>query len=221
MEVEKEKEFKDESNSKNVNKNEDNQERSSLFMGQKQRRRSSATKIFLGDNLNLISDVKVLKIMQKFGDKSIHFSGIVVKMNKRNKMQDRILLITDTNIYNLDPSPDKFIVKRKIPITSLGSIITSTFEDNFFALNVPSEYDYLLISNRKTEIITTIVVNYWKLTQGKHLQVKFQNQFSCSTDPDVPKEITFKKMEGGVITVLENSKQGPFSSVSFRILNSQ
>jgi hypothetical protein len=37
----------------------------------------------------------------------VHFADIVAKVNKRNKMQDRVLIITDQAIYNIDPSSFK------------------------------------------------------------------------------------------------------------------
>jgi hypothetical protein len=84
------------------------------FMGHKERRKSSAVKMFLGDYLSLATNQAILKIMSKngtvtheklvaynivfditnVGDTGIVFSDIIIKINKRNKMQERILLIT-------------------------------------------------------------------------------------------------------------------------------
>jgi len=64
-------------------------------MGQKERRRSSALKMFLGDYLNLASNAPVLKLMARYGDKTVIFSDVIIKVNKRNKMQERIFLLTE------------------------------------------------------------------------------------------------------------------------------
>ena len=63
-------------------------------MGHKERRRSSALKVFLGDYLSLATNQTVSKMLSKNNDTVISFSDVVVKINKRNKMQDRVLLIT-------------------------------------------------------------------------------------------------------------------------------
>jgi len=63
-------------------------------LGHKERRRSSALKVFLGDYLSLATNQTVSKMLSKNNDTVISFSDVVVKINKRNKMQDRVLLIT-------------------------------------------------------------------------------------------------------------------------------
>eukprot|EP00163_Fabomonas_tropica_P023677 TRINITY_DN4107_c0_g1_i11.p1 TRINITY_DN4107_c0_g1~~TRINITY_DN4107_c0_g1_i11.p1 ORF type:complete len:181 (+),score=45.01 TRINITY_DN4107_c0_g1_i11:518-1060(+) len=87
------------------------------FMGEKERRRSSAVKTFVGDNLSLGNNSTVTKKMAKHGDKKVVFSDYVIKVNRRNKMQKRVLLISDQALYNLDPS--NFKCKRRIPLTIL------------------------------------------------------------------------------------------------------
>jgi hypothetical protein len=136
---------------------------SSKFMGKKERRRSSALKMFLGDYLNLSQTVTITKLLNKTGDKTIVFSDVIIKVNKRNKMQERILLITEQAIYNIDPSNYK--CKRRIPLQQLGGVSLSQLPDNFFALNIPSEYDYLLVSSKKTEIVTRLTEAYKNLKQ--------------------------------------------------------
>ena len=46
------------------------------------------------------------------GDKEILFADMVTKVNKRFKMQERILLITTNYIYNIDPSNYKVRAPR-------------------------------------------------------------------------------------------------------------
>jgi len=118
-------------------------------MGQKERRRSSGLKMFLGDYLNLATNPAIMKVMAKHGklgaltcfpsphrlagDSTIAFSDVVIKINKRNKMQERILLVTgkrmhqvvifisqknlttvESAVYNIDPGSYK--VKRRIEL---------------------------------------------------------------------------------------------------------
>ena len=49
------------------------------------------------------------------GDMSVAFSDVIIKINKRNKMQERILLITEAAVYNIDPGSYK--VKRRIDLS--------------------------------------------------------------------------------------------------------
>eukprot|EP00163_Fabomonas_tropica_P023679 TRINITY_DN4107_c0_g1_i15.p1 TRINITY_DN4107_c0_g1~~TRINITY_DN4107_c0_g1_i15.p1 ORF type:complete len:145 (+),score=36.42 TRINITY_DN4107_c0_g1_i15:180-614(+) len=135
--------------------------------------------------------------MAKHGDKKVVFSDYVIKVNRRNKMQKRVLLISDQALYNLDPS--NFKCKRRIPLTILGSVSMSKLSDNFFSLHMPSEYDYLMVSGKKCEIVTHIM-NVYKETAGKALKVTFSNSFDYRIDSDNVREIHFTKVEGGVST---------------------
>jgi len=175
------------------------------FLGQKERRRSSGVKVFLGDYLSLSTNQSIQKILQKHGDTSVSFSDVIIKINKRNKMQERILLITESAIYNVDPGSYK--VKRRIGLKELGSLSLSKLPDNFFCLHVPSEYDYLLVSNKKTEIVTKLVENFENNT-GKALPVVFGNCFDYRIDVDTFREIQFTTVDGGVSTQIFTKKKG-------------
>ncbi|KAF2073563.1 hypothetical protein CYY_005112 [Polysphondylium violaceum] len=131
------------------------------FMGRKKRRNSSVSKVFLGDFLKLSNNVSTLKMMSKYGDNRILFSDVLTKVNKRNKMQERIIIITDKSIYNVHPTDYK--LKRRISLESVTALSMSTMEDNFIIFHVNSEYDYVLISGRKIEIATILVEAYYNL----------------------------------------------------------
>lgn len=94
-------------------------------------------------------------------------------MNKRYAVQNRIMIITDEAIYNVDPN--SYQINRRIPLTSLGGISVSQMRDGFFVLHVPEEYDYLHVSSNKTEIIKCIRDQYKKLT-GKTLPLHVSNK---------------------------------------------
>eukprot|EP00004_Rigifila_ramosa_P025794 TRINITY_DN780_c0_g1_i1.p2 TRINITY_DN780_c0_g1~~TRINITY_DN780_c0_g1_i1.p2 ORF type:complete len:202 (-),score=68.03 TRINITY_DN780_c0_g1_i1:58-663(-) len=175
------------------------------FMGRKERRRSSALKMFLGDYLNLANNPTVKKMLVKNSDTNIIFSDVIIKVNKRNKMQERILLLTETSIYNVDPS--NFKCKRRILLGELGSISLSQLPDNFFALHIPSEYDYLLVSSKKTEIVTRLSEAY-KALKGSDMLINFENSFDYRIDNETVREIHFSRVEGGVSTQIY-TKQKP------------
>jgi len=175
-----------------------------LFMGQKERRRSSGLKMFLGDYLNLSTNQTIIKLLAKHGDTSVAFSDVIIKINKRNKMQERILLITEAAVYNIDPGSYK--VKRRIDLLELGEIRLSKLPDNFFCLHVPKEYDYLLVSNKKTEIVTKLVENYAQ-KKGSDMPVTFSNSFDYKIDQDTYREIQFTTVDGGVSTQIFTKKK--------------
>eukprot|EP00128_Syssomonas_multiformis_P015542 Colp12_sorted_trinity150504_noHs@27089 len=162
-------------------------------MGQKERRKSSGLKMFLGDHLGLATQAPIIKLLAKSGETNIVFSDVVVKINKRNKMQDRVLLITEKALYNLEPGT--FKSKRRIPYKELGAISLSKLPDNFFAIHVPTEYDYLLVSSKKTEIITKLLESY-ETAFGRPLPVTFSNSFDYRIDPDTVREIHFSRVDG-------------------------
>lgn len=107
-------------------------------------------------------------------------------------------------LYNIEPSTHK--VKRRISLKEIGSISLSKLPDNFFCIHVPSEYDYLLVSNKKTEIVTKLLEVYEKNTKSK-LPVSFGNSFDYKIDDDVYREILFTNVEGGISTQIFTKKK--------------
>ncbi|KAH7823840.1 putative myosin heavy chain [Monocercomonoides exilis] len=168
-----------------------------LFMGKKERRRSSSAKGLFGDGLKLESNEEVMKVLTAAGDRKVLFSDEVMKVNKRLKTQKRVLAVTDQAVCSITPS--SLIVKRRIPFQELGAINLSCLTDNFFALRVPSEYDYLMVSARKTEIVV-VVTEAYKKAIGRPLPVNFANTFEYRIDEKKTREIRFVEVEGGVST---------------------
>lgn len=97
-------------------------------------------------------------------------------------------------------------MRRRIPLEALGDLKLSKLPDNFFCLNVPSEYDYLMESSKKIEIVTKIGENYERLL-GQTLMVTFSNCFAYRIDKDVYREIQFSIVEGGISTQIFSKKK--------------
>ncbi|RZC07164.1 hypothetical protein D0Y65_014504 [Glycine soja] len=106
-------------------------------------------------------------------------------------MKCRILLITDFAIYIVDPETDS--LKRRIALAAVEKIYLSELSDNFLAVIIPTEYDLLIASARKNEIITAFVEAY-------ELDVVSSNRFEYNAASDLVKEIEFEEVEGGVKT---------------------
>jgi len=92
------------------------------------------------------------------GDQIVLFADKVLKFTGSGKMKYRYLMITDFAIYLIDPETD--YLKRRIALAAVEKICVSELTDNFLAVIIPTEYDLLIASARKNEIITAFVEAY-------------------------------------------------------------
>jgi len=172
-----------------------------IFHGMKERTRTSVARgavAFFGDFLGLKENVEVNNLIRPNGDTKIVFSEVVKKVNRRDKIQDRILLLTEKSIYNLIryPKPKKglfFEIKRRIPYESVTGVSVSRLSDNFFVVHVPSEYDYVYESPKKTVFIT-LFNNEYKNKVGHPIQVNVVESIQYKLKKGT-KQIEFKKDE--------------------------
>lgn len=107
------------------------------------------------------------------GDKKVLFADKILKFTGSGKMKRRILLITDFAIYVVDP--ETAVLKRRIALAAVEKLCLSELSDNFFAIIIPTEYDMLMASTRKTEIVT-VLVEALKSTSDYELEVEFSNR---------------------------------------------
>ncbi|OMP10116.1 Myosin tail 2 [Corchorus olitorius] len=167
------------------------------FMGVKVRRKASLRREYRGDYLDVPSRPFLMKILQKQGDKQVLFADKVLKFTSTGKMKRRILMITDFAIYIVDPDNDA--LKRRIALAAVDKMCLSELSDNFFAIVIPTEYDILMASTRKTEIVT-VLVEATKSASEYELEVVFSNRFEYNASADLIKEVEFEEVEGGVRT---------------------
>jgi len=123
-----------------------------------------------GDHLCLAGNHSVQKMLNKHGQNTplpeiVKFSDFVMKINKREKEQTRVLLITNKAVYNLMPN-NYGKCKRRIAIDEIGSITGSSISDEF-VLHVPAEYDYRFKSAKK-EVICKVIQDLFKKYIQKH-----------------------------------------------------
>lgn len=167
------------------------------FMGVKIRRKASRHRDYLGDYLDVQSRPYIMKILEKQGDRKVLFADKVLKFTVSGKMKRRILLVTDFAIYIVDPETDT--LKRRIALAAVEKLCLSELSDNFFAIIIPTEYDLLMASTRKTEIVT-VLVDATKSASDYELEVSLTNRFEYNASADVVKEIEFSEVQGGVRT---------------------
>lgn len=118
------------------------------------------------DHLCLAGNSAVQKMLQKEGQNSplpetVVFSDFVIKINRKEKEQTRVILLTNKAIYNLLPS-SYGKCKRRIALDSVASITASSISDEF-VLHVPEEYDYRFKSAKKDKVCELIVKLFKKL----------------------------------------------------------
>eukprot|EP01083_Nonionella_stella_P103382 295153_1 len=85
---------------------------------------------------------------------TIKLCANILKINKRNKKQERVLLLTDKAIYNIKSKS----IKRRIDLSQIVAITKSSTSTEF-TLNIPSEYDYRFDAKNTTfqnEIVSAI-----------------------------------------------------------------
>lgn len=151
----------------------------------------------IGDYLKAMTRSGLEAVLKEKNDTEVLFSDIILKVNRKNKVQERVFILTSQAIYNIEPGSNK--LKRRIPLTSLGSVSMSKLNDNWFALHVPSEYDYLMISSKKTEIVTALQ-SAWNKVKSKDLTVNLSNKFTYKIDTTTIREIQFTRVDNGVTT---------------------
>ncbi|XP_059298856.1 uncharacterized protein LOC132051696 [Lycium ferocissimum] len=167
------------------------------FMGVKVRRKASFHRDYIGDYLDVPSRPYLMKILEKQGDKKVLFADKVLKFTSTGKMKRRILLITDFAVYIVDPDIDA--LKRRISLAAVEKLCLSELSDNFLAIIIPTEYDLLITSTRKTEIVN-VLVDATRSQSDYELEVLLSNRFEYNATSELVKEIDFEETEGGVRT---------------------
>ncbi|KAJ0043399.1 hypothetical protein Pint_17636 [Pistacia integerrima] len=85
-----------------------------------------------------------------------------------------------------------------LKFTAVEKMSLSELSDNFFAIVIPYEYDLLMASTRKSEIVTVLVEA--TKSDSAQLEVVFSNRFEYNATSDLVKEVQFEEVEGGVKT---------------------
>lgn len=128
------------------------------------------------DYLQLKSNPQIKQMLIKHGDswpkpETIQYSVAISKVNRKEKKQNRIFLLTDKAIYNLKPDTyDK--PQRRIELSNIAAITVSKTSSEF-TINVPMEYDYRYIANHveQREELVQIVSNTYELVKKHPLSI--------------------------------------------------
>ncbi|KAJ3694586.1 hypothetical protein LUZ60_010066 [Juncus effusus] len=164
------------------------------FMGVKARRYASFHTDIKGDYLDVPSNQFISDLLSKRGDQKLLFADKIMKITGSGKIKPRVMIITDRAIYIADTDHDA--LKRRIALASIDRICLSKLNDNFFALVIPTEYDCLMTSTRKNEIVSVLV----EATNSKpvyEVGVVFSNRFEFRSGADSVKVVQFEEIQGG------------------------
>jgi len=146
------------------------------------------------DYLAVAGNSSVRKLLERHREEGkpleiVYFSDFLVKINPRDKPQERVLLVTDKALYNLLPT-DYSKCKRRIPLDAVDYVTVSQASDEF-VLHVPSEYDYRMMSLRKAEVVSVI-----------------QSVFKTCTDEDLIVEYSSAMLLKSVCVTRTQAKKG-------------
>jgi len=119
------------------------------------------------DRLALGGNDAVKKMLTKTGKgvENVHFSDFVIKINRKEKEQTRVMLITNKAVYNVLPN-NYGKCKRRIDIEKLVAVTASKISDEF-VIHIPDEYDYRFKSNKKEKICEILGLLYKEQDSNK------------------------------------------------------
>eukprot|EP01084_Bolivina_argentea_P159054 277029_1 len=94
----------------------------------------------------------------KDASETIKMCTNILKINKKNKKQQRMFVLSNKAIYNIKTNKKTSVIQRRIDLTNIASITLSETSTEF-TINIPSEYDYrydAMTNSSKNEIISEI-----------------------------------------------------------------
>ncbi|KAL9653901.1 hypothetical protein ABK040_012960 [Willaertia magna] len=159
IEVQYQKEMKKNNSTNNNNTTMNDNNQLDIYHGHKLRRKPS---LFTRDNMNDYILNKYLNEMILKLNENIIFTDIIYKYNNKYFKQSRIIILTNKNIYYLEPNNLK--IKGKIELNNINDILLTPFEDGFIMIktnkledkNIITK-DYLFESNKKTIILINLL----------------------------------------------------------------
>ncbi|CAK87907.1 unnamed protein product (macronuclear) [Paramecium tetraurelia] len=126
------------------------------------------------DDLHLANEKSITKILET--GEQVLFSSLLYKFNEVNKRQERTILITTHNLYNLS----KLTVKRKIPIKRVYGITVGLIGTEF-VVHVPEEYDYRYSSSeRRDYAVLCIIKAYCQQNKGAALPIFYKDELTLT-----------------------------------------
>ena len=102
------------------------------------------------DSLGFGKEKSIIKLLEP--DEIILMTCMISKFNRKNKRQERNLLISTKAIYGMS----KKTLKRKIPLPKVAGLTVSKMGTEF-VLHVPDEYDYRYSSSDNRDPVLEMI----------------------------------------------------------------
>jgi hypothetical protein len=160
-------------------------------------RKSFVQRFFSADYIDVPANAQILKLLSKQGDRQVLFADNVMKLNRSAKLVRRVLIITEVAMYILDS--DFYRMRHRFALQAIKKLSLSESNDYFVAVHVPSEYDCLMASPRKQEIVTVLAEAAKSATASDDaIEVNLSKSFEYNMDAEHVREVHLEEVEGGV-----------------------
>ncbi|KAL9651978.1 hypothetical protein ABK040_000321 [Willaertia magna] len=106
------------------------------------------------DYIKLYQEPMRCRVMSEFGDKNVFFAALLAKKNKRNKYQNRTVIVTDKALYVFDPKKQKAF-KRRIKLSEISKVYRN--KKKGCLIDVPSEYPLCLVPKQNMEVFEDFI----------------------------------------------------------------
>ena len=159
-----------------------------VMLDKKERKRFSINRSFIGDYLYVV-DNPVLKALIGSKTERTVFSSEIIKYDRKFKPSFKELLVTNSNVFFIGTEKIKSgtkkgqyekVVKRKIPFNQIKSISLSTLADDILVFQIEKDFDNVIETVFKTELVTVISENYEIIT-GQKLKILFSDLYFLLT----------------------------------------
>jgi class 3 adenylate cyclase len=107
---------------------------------------------------------------------TVLFADELIKINRKQKRQERVLVVTDRALYNFAVDSFKSF-KRRIPVASLKGVIMSKGSDEL-VLQVSDDYDYRYDCRRRSELLEMLSRAFEAAHVGQGSSVQLMVSFS-------------------------------------------
>lgn len=132
---------------------------------------------------NSLFNSSVHNIKNSDGLKMVMFSSFVRKVNKFNKIAQRVILVSETSIYKMDPTNKFKPMKRGWPISEVTGLSVTSGQDQLIVIHSNKDND-LVISleprsreDRVGELVGVLCSRYSQLRKGEELSVTVAAKF--------------------------------------------
>lgn len=146
---------------------------------------------------NVDALVKALDgLKKKSSSYYILFTSRCVKVNRRNKVEDRIIVLTENTIFKLNPSYKEM---KSIPLSRVQAVAVSPGSDQLIVVRIPGNDLVICLHNEKQENrvaeLVGLLSHITKKLYSKELTVEVNENFSCELG-NKPKRLSINSAHG-------------------------